>query len=79
MFAQDETGVLTARDLFEIFHSELRTLLAFHTHDDEAALRSLHRKYQELLQAAGTDGRTWEVLRVELFHEYLDCLPEGDE
>ena len=56
-------------------YEALRTALKAISPGDEAALRSLERKYDQLKEARWFGEISYQAARDELFQECDDCLP----
>lgn len=56
-------------------YEALRYALVVISPGDQAALRSLERKYEQLDESLWFGDVCYEVARDELYQEYCDCLP----
>lgn len=64
-----------AQERFRVDYEALRIALTAVSPDDEAALRSLERKYEQLDESLWFGDVSYEVARDELFQECYDCFP----
>jgi hypothetical protein len=53
-------------------YTRLRDKLVFVSRNDDAALRSLKKKYEELQDDSQA---SYEQAKAQLIQEYIDCLP----
>lgn len=64
-----------AQERLRLDYAALRIALEAVSPHDQAALRSLERKYDQLDESLWFGDVCYEVARVELFQECYDCLP----
>lgn len=65
----------TEQEKLRVDYEALRIVLAELSPKDEAALRSLERKFEQLDEALWFGEVSYEVARDELYQECDDCLP----
>lgn len=66
---------MTTSDELQFSYEALRTVLEELSPGDEAALRSLKRKYDQLQDALWFGDITCEAAKEELLQECYDCMP----
>lgn len=65
----------TEQDRLRVDYEALRIALKAVSPGDEAALRSLERKYEQLREARWFGEISYVAARDELFQECYDCMP----